>query len=89
MGTDASDYISACMMSQYDANGTLHSIAFLFKKYLPVECNYEIYDKELMAIINCFEEWRAELKSSPHSIRVLSDYKNLEYFVSTNLLSYC
>ena len=85
--TDASDYVSVGMMSQYDADGILHPVAFFSKKHSPVECNYEIYDKELMTIIRCFEEWRAELESSPHPIRVLSDHKNLEYFMSTKLLS--
>ena len=33
-----------------------------------------------MAIIRCFEEWRAELQSSINLIKVLSDHKNLEYF---------
>ena len=84
---DASDYVSVGVMSQYDANGILHPIAFFSKKHSPAECNYEIYDKELMAIIHCFEEWCAELESSLHPIRVLSDYKNLEYFMSTKLLS--
>ena len=74
-------------MSQYDNNGVLHPVAYLSKKYLPAECNYEIYDKELIAIIRCFEKWRPELESMPHRIRVLSDYKNLEYFISTKLLS--
>ena len=41
-----------------------------------------------MAIIHCFEEWCAELELSPHPIRVLSDHKNLEYFMSTKLLSH-
>ena len=85
--TDGSDYVSAGVMSQYDTDGTLHPVAFFSKKHSPVECNYEIYDKELMAIIRCFEEWHAELELSPHLIRVLSDYKNLEYFMSTKLLS--
>ena len=85
--TDASDYVSVGVMSQYDAHGTLHPVAFFSKKHSPAECNYEIYDKELMAIIRCFEEWRVELELSPHPIRVLSDYKNLEYFMSTKLLS--
>src|SRR5947209_14246966 len=40
-----------------------------------------------MAIVRCFEEWRAELEFSPHPIQVLSDHKNLEYFMSTKLLS--
>ena len=40
-----------------------------------------------MAIVWCFEEWRAELEGSPHIIEVLSDHKNLEYFMTTKLLS--
>ena len=86
METDASDYVSVGVMSQYDADGTLHPVAFFSKKHLPTEYNYEIYDKELMAIIRCFEGWLTELESSPHPIRVLSDHKNLEYFMSTKLL---
>ena len=74
-------------MSQYDDNGVLYPVAYFSKKHLPIECNYEIYDKELMAIIRCFEAWQPELESMPHPIRVLLDYKNLEYFMSMNLLS--
>ena len=65
--TDASDYVLAGVMSQYDVDGILHPVAFFSKKLVPTECNYEIYDKELMAIIRCFEEWRTELESSPLS----------------------
>ena len=72
METDASDYVLAGVMSQYDADGILHPVAFFSKKHSPAECNYEIYDKELMAIIRSFEEWRTELELSPHPIRVLS-----------------
>ena len=56
MEMDASDYISAGVMSQYDADGILHPVAFFSKKHSPVKCNYKIYDKELMAIIHYFEE---------------------------------
>ena len=87
METDASDYALVGIMSQYDTNSILHPVVFFSEKHLPMECNYEIYNKELMAIIRCFEEWRAELESLPHPIRVLSDHKNLEYFISTKLLS--
>jgi len=38
-------------------------------------------------IIRCFEEWRLELEGSPFLITVLSDYKNLEYFISTKKLT--
>jgi hypothetical protein len=54
--TDTSDYVSASILSQYDNEGILHPIAFSSKKHTPAECNYEIYDKELMAIIHAFEE---------------------------------
>ncbi|KAH0609702.1 uncharacterized protein H6S33_012248 [Morchella sextelata] len=47
----------------------------------PAECNYEIYDKELLAIIRSFEEWRPELEGAAHPIAVISDHKNLEYFM--------
>ena len=86
METDASDYVSAEVMSQHH-DGILHPVAFFSKKHLPAECNYEIYDKELMAIVRCLEEWRSELSSTPHPIKVLSDNRNLEYFMSTKLLN--
>ena len=54
--TDASDYVSAGVISQHDDNGILHPVAFFSKKHTPAECNYEIYDKELMAIIRYFED---------------------------------
>jgi hypothetical protein len=85
--TDASDYVSAGVLSQYDDAGILHPIAFFSKKHTPTECNYEIYDKELMAIVRAFEEWRPELEGALHPIQVLSDHKNLEYFMSTKLLN--
>ena len=75
-------------MSQYH-DGILHPVAYFSKKHSLAECNYEIYDKELMAIVRCFDEWRAELETMEHPIQVLSDYKYLEYFMSTKLLNRC
>ncbi|KAH0613403.1 uncharacterized protein H6S33_005289 [Morchella sextelata] len=85
--TDASDYVSAGVLSQYDDNGILRPVAYFSKKHSPAECNYEIYDKELLAIIRSFEEWRLELEGAAHPITVISDYKNLEYFMSTKQLN--
>ena len=87
VGTDASDYVSAGILSQYDAEGILHPVAFCSKKHSPAKCNYEIYDKELMAIVRCFELWRPQLEGALHPIQVLSDHRNLEYFMSTQLLN--
>jgi hypothetical protein len=85
--SDASDYVSAGVLSEYDDDGTRHPVAIFSKKYSPAECNYEIYDKELMAIVCTFEEWRPELQSVINPICVLSDHKNVEYFTTTKLLN--
>ncbi|SPJ89616.1 related to TY3B TY3B protein [Fusarium torulosum] len=85
--TDASDHVSAGVLSQYDNEGRLHPVAFFSKKHSATECNYEIYYKELMAIIRCFEEWRPELEGAPSPIKVITDHKNLEYFTTTKLLN--
>ncbi|KAG0152781.1 hypothetical protein PDIDSM_2586 [Penicillium digitatum] len=85
--TDASDFVSAGVLSQYDDAGILHPIAFFSKKHSAAECNYEIYDKELLAIIRCFEEWRPELEGTPSPVKVITDHRNLEYFTTTKLLN--
>ena len=87
MKTDTSDYVSAGILLQIADDGLLHPVAFFSKKHLPAECNYEIYDKELMAIIRSFEEWRSHLESAEGVIEVLCDHKNLEYFITTNILN--
>ena len=48
----------------------------------PAECNYEIYDKEMLIIIHALEEWDAKLHGVPHFL-ILMDHKNLEYFITT------
>jgi len=54
--TDASDYVSAGGLSQYDNDGVLHPVPYFSKKHSPAKCNYDIYDKELMAIIKALQE---------------------------------
>ena len=85
--TDASDYVSAGILSQYDDDEVLRPIAYFSRKHTPAECNYEIFDKELLAIVRAFENWRPELEGSAYPIDVVTDHKNLEYFTTTKLLS--
>ena len=85
--TDASDYVASGVLSQMDEDNVLHPVAFFSRKLSPAECNYEIYDKELLAIIQCFEAWRPELEGTDLPIQVLSDHKNLEYFMTTKKLT--
>ena len=47
------------------------------------ECNYNIYNKELLIIIHAFEKWRSELEGAAEQVQVITDYKNLEYFMIT------
>ncbi len=68
-------------------DGLLHLVAFFSKNLNPVECNYEIYDKELLAIIRCFEQWRLELEGIGVPIKVITDHKSIEYFMTTKKLS--
>ena len=85
--TDASDYVSAGILCQYEDDAVKHPVAYFSKKHSLAECNYEIYDKELMAIIRAFEEWRPHLESAKGIIEVLSDHKNQVYFTTTTLLN--
>jgi hypothetical protein len=70
-------------------NEVLRPVAFYSKKMSPAECNYEIYDKELLAIVRAFEEWRLELAGldSDKPTKVLTDYRNLQWFMITKQLN--
>ena len=51
------------------------------------ECNYEIYDKKVLIIVRVFKKWRFELKDFKFFIEVISNYKNLKYFIFSKLLN--
>ena len=77
---DASKYATGAVLTQLDSNGDRHPCAFISKTFSPTEQNYEIYDRELMAIIRALEEWRHYIQGSPHTTTILSDHKNLTYY---------
>ena len=85
--TDSSDYVSSGVLSQLGDNGLLHPIGFFSKNLNLFECNYEIYDKELLAIIRCFEQWRPEREGTGVRVKVIIDHKSLEYFMTTKKLT--
>jgi hypothetical protein len=86
--TDTSDYVSTSMLSQYNDDNILYPMAYFSKKHSPTEYNYEIYNKELMAIVQACEECYPELQSIIGPIHVLSNHKNLEYCMMTKLLNW-
>lgn len=85
--TDASNWASGGVLSQMDDSGMIHPVAFFSTKHSPAECNYEIYDKELLAIIKALEEWRPELQGTAEPFEIITDHKNLAYFTSTKALN--
>ncbi len=86
---DASNYVFKDIFFQYDENEILHSVAYFSKKHNSVKCNYEIYDKELMIIVCAFEKWWSEFKDFIYSVEIITNHKNLEYFMSIKQLSHC
>ena len=68
--TDVSNYMTARIFYQYDENGQLKTIVYFFYTMNPAECNYKIYDKKLLAIINVFELWKSELKNIEKPIQI-------------------
>ena len=77
---NASKYASGVVLTQIDGNGNWHPCAFISKTFSETERNCEIYDRELLAIIQALEEWRHYIQGSPHTTLVLSDHKNLTYY---------
>ncbi|CEH15898.1 FOG: Transposon-encoded proteins with TYA, reverse transcriptase, integrase domains in various combinations [Ceraceosorus bombacis] len=64
-----------------------HPVAFRSRKLNSAERNYEIHDKELLAIVDAFHEWRHYCSNSRHQILVLTDHRGLEYFATKRYLN--
>ena len=77
---NTSKYALGVVLTQVDGNGNRHPCAFISKTFSESERNYEIYDRELLAIIRALEEWRHYIQGSPHTTLILSDHKNLTYY---------
>jgi len=85
---DSSDFTSEAVLSQQlPREEKWHPVAFYSKSLSPVERNYEIHDKEMLAIIRALEEWRHFLEGAQHPVEIWMDHKNLEYFMMTKKLN--
>jgi len=85
--TDTSDFAIGAVLSQPDEENRLHPIAFHSRKFTPAEINYEIHNKELLAIVDAFKHWRQYCEGATHQVQVFSDHQNLEYFTTTKVLN--
>ena len=87
METDAFDFAFGVVLLQLGDGEKLHPVAFHSRKFSAAEINYKIYDKELLAIMDSFQEWRHLLEGAIHQVILYTDHKNLEYFMSTRVLN--
>ena len=84
---EASDFALGSVLSQPNENGLIYPVAFHSRKFEAAEINYEIHDKEILAIVDSFEHWPHFLEGSPHQIIVYNDHKNLTYFQNAQVLN--
>jgi len=78
--TDTSGYTIGGVLSQQQRDGKWKPIVFLSRTMTPAECNYEIYDKELLVIMECLEKWRQYLLNAEERFKVWTDHENLKYY---------
>ena len=79
METDASEYAIGVVLFQ-EQEEKWRPIAFLLRTMQPVERNYEIYNKELLAIVEALSKWRQYLLNVRELFEIWTDHKNLKYF---------
>ena len=66
------DFALGNILSQIGDDGKLHPIAFHSRKFKAAEINYEIHDKELLAILDSFQQWKTTFRTR---------YGHFEYIV--------
>jgi hypothetical protein len=84
---DTSDFALGSILSQPGEDGELHPAAFHSRKFTAAEINYEVHNKELLAVVDSFAQWRHFLEGSPHQIIIYNDHKNLTYFQTARVLN--
>jgi len=62
-------------------------VAFISKSLSNTERNYEIHDKEMLAVVRCLEVWRHFLEGAMVKFEIWTDHKNLEYFIKAQKLN--
>ncbi|CAJ0968449.1 unnamed protein product [Ranitomeya imitator] len=85
---DASEIGAGAVLSQRSSDGSvMKPFAFFSRKFSPAERNYDVGNRELLAMKWAFEEWRHWLEGAKHRVVVLTDHKNLTYLESAKWLN--
>jgi len=75
--SDASDFALGCVLSQYQGR-RLHPVAFHSRKLNSAERNYEIDDKEFLANMEAFKDWKRYFRGEEEAVTVYTDHQNLQ-----------
>lgn len=75
--------VGAVLSQRHGEPPKLHPCAFFFKKLFLEEQNYDIGNRELLAIKLALEEWRHWLEGAKHNFKVITDHRNPEYLRDT------
>src|SRR5260221_6185285 len=75
---DASNFVARAVLSQAQADGIHQPIAFMSKGISDVECNYQIHNKEMLAIMCALDEWCHFLEGM-EKFEILTDHQNLNH----------
>jgi len=84
---DASDYVTGGVLSVKGEDRKWRPMAFISKSLNDTERNYEIHNKEMLAVIRCLETWRHFLEGARTKFKIWTDHKNLEYFMTNQKLN--
>ena len=84
---DASTYTIGTVLQQGGEKGKLHPVTFLSQTLDSMQRNWDIYDKELFAVVHTLETWRPYLVGNTHKTIINMDHNNLTYFKATQKLN--
>ena len=84
---DASEYTMGGVLLMKCEDKKWRPVAFISKLLNKAERNYEIHNREILAIIRCLDKWRHLLEGAQSKFKIWSDHKNLEYFMSSQKLN--
>ena len=77
---DASNYAIGVVLMQRDDKNAVHPVAFFFKTMNDAQRNYNVYNCELLALIEMFRHWRHYLHQVAHKVKVHTNHANLTYW---------
>uniref|UniRef100_A0A8C6PAB7 Gypsy retrotransposon integrase-like protein 1 n=3 Tax=Nothobranchius TaxID=28779 RepID=A0A8C6PAB7_NOTFU len=84
---DASESGVGAVLSQRASDNKVHPCAYFSCKLNPAERNYDIGNRELLAVKLALDEWRHWLEGARQPFLVWTDHKNLEYIRTAKRLN--